>query len=117
MAVSGQRIFSDFGETKPWSSVALVPLSETQVFSYTVPGGNKFIVFSSQFTGGADAIMKLKVDGTVLATGRTAWTKRTVGNDFPVGHKVLPGSVITVTVLSTGEAAADFFGYINGILI
>lgn len=103
---------SNIAECESWLASSVPVGIETTVFTKLL--ADDFGILKVNYSGRADAVFRLKVDGTTIDYGQIIWTHRADEHLFPNGALVASSSTITITVFSYGELSADFFGSIHG---
>jgi len=102
------------GVSTGWTAPAIPILSETTVLTKIIAPGKVFLLDRASFIGLADAVCRVKVNGTTIAFMQIAWTTRSDARYFPFGHSVLAGETLTITIVNCGKASADYDGSIMG---
>ena len=99
--------------------VGVLTSTETDLVSYTVPTGKKFILTGGKGTGSSDAHYKLKIDGNTEAFYKTSYFDRVAKFFFDNrdGVEVAAGIVIKITVEHEESASQEFYGNLFGRLI
>lgn len=86
---------------------------ESTVLSYT--NASPFFVEKISCSGSADAIFKLKIDGTVTRILRNAWNDRNITFDFStISKKFSAGSVVSITATHNEKAVQRFESSLEG---
>lgn len=106
---------SDITRIRSFSEVLNVPYNvETIVFTYT----NAILYYLEKIicSGTADALFKLKINGTIISALRNSWNDRNVIFDFSnKSIQCIAGSIISITVQHTEVNnqiyESSFFGF------
>lgn len=65
-------------------SFSILPLSEEQIFSYTVAPGKNSRIIGVSFSGNGPGRFRLEKNGTILFICRTSYFQRNVSFDLPL---------------------------------
>lgn len=79
-----------------FNSIAAVAKNiETDIVTYTVAAGRKFIILGGSGSAMTDTTFKIYIDNVLFEIKRNSWTQRNI--DFAIKQKVAAGSVIKIT--------------------
>jgi hypothetical protein len=102
--------------TNSFSDASGVPTnSETTVVTYTVPASTSFYFIGLVTSGNANALFRLKVNGSTVLAGRTTVSNLSWSLSYSYSPIVaLDSDVVTITVIHQAGVACDFEATIMG---
>jgi len=108
-SIIDKEVFSNYNEITAASSV------ESDVVSYTVPAEKTARVWRIHASGEASARFRLKLNGTIIASGRISWTDRNWQPTFG-DIEGTAGDIFKITVIHTESSSKDYWATISGII-
>jgi|SRR6185437_202160 len=100
-----------------FGQISAVPAGvETQIVTYTVPGGDSFSLTYVHLSGDNGAVFNLYINGVIQDRCRTYWCNFTTFMDFGNGIPMNAGDIVSVKVIHYRPEVGDFASRIQGVL-